>query len=203
MLRVMAHCFCFIGKILFCYEIGKSECALHILDRVKGTEMKAEFEVKVTQKTMFDFLMAHTYRSFSGWFGIAFGAAALALLIFTFGKVTSTTSAIYAFFAVYLLPAQPVMLYFRAAKQVKLNPGFRQPLLYRISDEGIHSAQGEQEMTLAWDQIVKASETARSFLLYTGKRYSFILPKECMGEQREIVASLIKTHLKPEQVKLK
>ena len=38
--------------------------------------MEAKVEVKMTPKIMYDFMMYHTYRSFSGIFGIILGIAA-------------------------------------------------------------------------------------------------------------------------------
>lgn len=164
--------------------------------------MSAEFEVKMTPKILFDFQLFHTYHSFSGVFGILFGIGTLILAIATFGKVSVSMTAVYLLFTVYLLPLQPVMLYFRAAKQAKLNPVFRKPLTYVVNDEGITSAQEESEAHIAWEQIVKVKETKKSLLLYTGKRYCSILPKESMGGQITVVVGLIRKHLKAEQIKV-
>ncbi|MDO4345023.1 MAG: YcxB family protein [Eubacteriales bacterium] len=165
--------------------------------------MSAKFDVKMTQKVLFDFLMSHMYGSFSGWFTVIFGAGAFLLAAFTFGKVQTAFTVIYLFFGVYCLPLQPVLLYFRAAKQIKLNPAFRETLTYTIDEEGIETSQNDQQMKLAWDQIVKVVETKYSFLLYTGKRYSFILPKESMGTYEAVVEGLIKKYVKPEKVKIR
>ena len=39
--------------------------------------MEVKFEVKMTQKVMYNFLMNHTYRSMTGISGVLFGVAAL------------------------------------------------------------------------------------------------------------------------------
>ncbi len=164
--------------------------------------MSAEFEVKMTPKILFDFQLFHTYHSFSGIFSILFGIGTLILTIATFGKVSVSMTAVYLLFTVYLLPLQPVLLYFRAAKQAKLNPVFQKPLAYVINDEGITSAQNDSEAHISWEQILKVKETNYSLLLYTGKRYCSVLPKESMGSQLAVVVKLIRKHLKTEQIKV-
>lgn len=164
--------------------------------------MSAEFEVKMTPKILFDFQLFHTYHSFSGIFSILFGIGTLILAIATFGKVSVSMTAVYLLFTVYLLPLQPVMLYFRAAKQAKLNPVFLKPLVYTVNDEGITSAQEDSEAHINWEQVVKVKETEKSLLVYTGKRYCTILPKESMGSQITVVVGLIRKHLKAEQIKV-
>lgn len=162
--------------------------------------MKAEFDVKMTQRAMFDFLLSHTYGSISGWIGVVIGVLVLVAALITIGKVPPASTVLYFFFAVYFLPLQPIMLYFRAARQIKLNPAYREVFHYALSDDGITSRQKEAEAHIGWDQIVKVRETKCSFLLYTGKRYSFVLPKECMGEQLPKVTALVKKHLEPARV---
>lgn len=164
--------------------------------------MSAKFDVKMTQRILFDFQIFHTYHSFSGIFGIIFGLFTLVLAIVTFGRVSAAMTGCYLLFTIYLLPLQPVMLYFRAAKQVKMNPVFQKTLSYVVNDDGITSSQNENEAHIAWEQILKAEETKHSLLIYTGKRYSYVLPKEDMGDQITIVKGLIRKHLKPEQVKV-
>ncbi|WP_296838615.1 YcxB family protein [Marvinbryantia sp.] len=164
--------------------------------------MSAEFEVKMTPKILFDFQLFHTYHSFSGIFSILFGIGTLILAIVTFGDVSAAMTAVYLLFTVYLLPLQPVMLYFRAAKQAKLSPIFQKPLTYVVSDEGITSTQEENEAHITWEQILSVKETKNSLLLYTGKRYCSILPRESMGSQITVVLGLIRKHVKAEKIKV-
>ena len=164
--------------------------------------MSVKFQVKMSRKALFDFLLNHTYRSFGGWISVIIGIVVLIAAIVTFGDVSASTSAVYFFFAAYFLPLQPALLYFRAAKQMKLNPVYKEPLYYVLDDEGITSRQKKEKSQIGWDQIVKVTETRCSLLLYTGKRYSFILPKEDIGNQLPKVKELIKKHLKAEQVKI-
>lgn len=165
--------------------------------------MRASFDVKMTKKILFDFLMTHTYRSFSGWFSILLGLAGVVLTVTSIGRVEGTILFVYGIFTVYFLFYQPVALYMKAANQVKLNPMYKEPMHYVVDEEGITSSQADQEATIPWDAILKVTESRHSFLLYTGKISSFVLPRESMGAQITIVEGLIKKHVDAGQVKLK
>ena len=54
--------------------------------------MEAKVEVKMTPKIMYDFMMYHTYRSFSGIFGIILGIAAFVMFGTTLGKQICLTA---------------------------------------------------------------------------------------------------------------
>lgn len=165
--------------------------------------MSASFDVKMTKKILYDFLMTHTYRSFSGWFSILIGLAGVVLTIASVGRVENTMLLIYGVFSAYFLLYQPVALYMKAVKQVKLNPMYKEPLHYVINDEGITSSQAEQSVLIPWDSIVKVTRSKYSFLLYTGKISSFVLPQESMGAQMTIVEGLIRKYVPADQVKMK
>lgn len=165
--------------------------------------MNVKFDVKMTQKILYDFWMNHTYRSFSGWFSIIFGVTVIVLAFVTKDTAESYMTVLYIVFGLYFLLFQPITLYLRAAKQVKANPMFKEMLSYEVNDNGIITTQKDQKAEIKWEQILKVAETKCSYLLYTGKRNSFVLPKECMGDKITVVEALIRKHIKPEQVKIK
>ena len=63
--------------------------------------------------------------------------------------------------------------------------------------------QEDKKAVIAWEDMMKVTETKLSLLAYTGKRYSFVLPKECMGGQYEDVVKIIREHMEPQRVKIK
>lgn len=165
--------------------------------------MSASFDVKMTKKILYDFLMTHTYRSFAGWFSILIGLAGIALTITSVGKTEWTIILVYGIFSLYFLFYQPIALYMKAVKQVKLNPMYKEALHYIVNDEGITSSQKDQSVLIEWADIQKVAESKYSFLLYTGKMSSFVLPRESMGAQITIVEGLIKKHVPADRVKIK
>lgn len=165
--------------------------------------MEVTFQVTMTPRVMYDFLMNHTYKSPAGILGVVFGAAAFVVLGLTWGSAESWQSMLYGLFGLWFLLYQPVSLYLRAAAQVKTNPVYKNPIAYRMTQEGISTAQGDQIAKMGWMDMEKARETKKSLLLYTGKRSCVVLPKESMGEQYGQAVKLIREHMEPRKVKLK
>ncbi|WP_394925798.1 YcxB family protein [uncultured Robinsoniella sp.] len=165
--------------------------------------MEVKFDVKMTQKIMYNFLLSHTYKSFSGVFGVLFGAAALAVFAMTFEKVESWQSILYLVFGIWFILYLPITLYLKSVKQVKLNPVFKKPITYILNDEGIQTIQDDQNAELKWEDLVKVTETKLSLLVYTGKRYSFVFPKESIGEQYDELLKLIQGHVDAGKIKIK
>lgn len=165
--------------------------------------MEAKFEVKMTRKIMYNFLMNHTYRSFTGVIGILFGLSAIAMGVMSMGQAEVWQTCLYLFFGIWFLLYLPVSLYSRAGRQVKTNPTFKSPIGYTINDRGISTNQGDRHAHIAWTDMQKVTETKLSLLAYTGKRYSFVLPKESMGSQYDTVVKLMKKNMDPKKVKVK
>lgn len=65
--------------------------------------MEVKIEVKMTPKIMYDFMMYHTYRSFSGIFGIILGIAAFVMFGTTLGKTDLSYSIVYCLFGVWFI----------------------------------------------------------------------------------------------------
>ncbi len=165
--------------------------------------MSAKFDVKMTKRILYDFLMTHTYRSFAGWFSIIIGLAGIVLTVSSVGKAETMMTVVYGLFSVYFLLYQPLALYAKAAKQIKMNPMYRELLHYEVSDKGILSSQNDQQVLIPWENILKVTESKYSFLLYTGKISSFVLPRESMGTQITVVEGLIRKHVASGKVKIK
>ncbi len=81
--------------------------------------MEAKVEVKMTPKIMYDFMMYHTYRSFSGIFGIILGIAAFVMFGTTLGKTDLSYSIVYCLFGVWFIVYLPVSLYTKSKRQVE------------------------------------------------------------------------------------
>ena len=159
--------------------------------------MKVEFDVKITATDLYDYMLSHTYSSFSGLFGNIVGAF---FIILYFGM---DTQFLYLFAGVVILLYIPCSLFMRAHKQVALNEAFKKPLHYVLTDEGVTVSQGENEMFQGWDVVYKAKSTNRSLLIYTSKVNAWIFPKKDLGKDKDAVIQLISAHVAPNKVKIK
>ena len=122
--------------------------------------MREEFDVQMTASALYDYNMYQTYSSVAGIVATVFGG--LLLIVYA-----ATRQPAFAFGGVVVILYSPFALYFNAKKQVKLNPTFRNPIHYTLDDEGVTVSQGDEELTVAWENMLKARSTEQSIFLYT------------------------------------
>ena len=158
--------------------------------------MELEFDVKVTAGALYDYLLYHTYTSFSGMLGTIAGV--LILIVFA-----STKYPIYLIAGTVLIAYLPCTLFVRANKQIVNTPAFKKPLHYQMTDEGICVSQGETKENQSWGDCVKAVSTGKSIILYTSRTTDSIFPKKDLGEKKDPLIQMISTHMPPKKVKIR
>ena len=158
--------------------------------------MELEFDVKVTSSALYDYLLYHTYTGLSGMLGTLVGV----FLIIAF---VSTRYFIYLIAGVVLIAYMPCSLFLKAKQQVINNPVFKEPLHYKMTDEGVSVSQGESEEMQSWESCVKAVSTAKSVILYTSRTTASIFPKRDLGDKKEALIQMISTHMPPKKVKIR
>ena len=95
----------------------------------------------------------------------------------------------------------PVMLYFKAKKQILLNPIFKNEIVYQFNEEGIEVCQGETTAAVAWEQIFKVIVTRKLLLIYTSKIHASILPLDQIEQEK--ILPYIEKHVPKEKRKAK
>ena len=154
--------------------------------------MSVKFEVKMTDKIMYDFLLYHTYTHMSGLLGAMIGVLALGMGI-NYMLSGDSMAAMPAFIlAALFLVVTPVSLKGKAKTQVQ-----------RLSEEGVTVRQGELEETNKWEDFSKAVSTNRAVILYVTRMRALIFPRESMEEQYEAAVKMISTHMPPKNVKIR
>lgn len=164
--------------------------------------MEIKFEVKMTPKLMYHFMLNHTYRSISGILGVVFGIASFVMFGMTFGKTSETFSVLYLLFGVWFVFYLPLNLYLKSKQQVKKNAVFTKPVSYLVNEEGISVVQEEQKGECKWENIWKACKTGTCIYVYTSPRNAFIFPKEAVGAQYDDLIGMLKKHLSKKKAKL-
>ena len=159
--------------------------------------MELEFDVQMTTSALYDYNMQHAYTSAAGLLGSCVGA----LLIVAFFMQPANIACLVAGLIIILYT--PITLYTRAKKQVMLNPAFKKPMHYKMTDAGVTVSNGEDELTVEWENMYKAYATNQSIILATSKMNAWIFPKRDLGETRPEVIEMISTHMPPEKVKIK
>lgn len=158
--------------------------------------MKIEFDVNMTTGKMYDYMLNHTLRSFSGILAEVVGVLLLACFFASYKWMYLIAALIVIFYL-------PVALYVNAKKQVLLNPVFKKPLHYTLDDEGITVAVDDKSDSQKWTDMHKAVSTLNSIIIYTNKINACIFPKSDLGDKLPDVIKIISTHMDPKKVKIK
>lgn len=159
------------------------------------------YQTKVSD--MYRFLMYHAYIGFSGIVNVVITVGALFLLFTGAGKGNAFYNAMLILAASLFTIINPIQLYYKAAKQVKLTPMFQKPLDYVVSSEGILVKQGEDQMLLEWNMLRKVVETKKDFYLYMSLTRAHVLPKEGYLENVETMREFIRENVTEGIIKIK
>mgnify|MGYP002511428393 CR=1 FL=1 len=158
------------------------------------------FSVTMKVKTMYRFLMHHGYAGMAGIINLMISGGALVLLIAGFGSTAGSKAALAVVAALFTV-INPLYLYYKAAKQVKLTPMFAKPLDYAVNDGGITVSQGEENLTVSWDELRRVVETGKDFYIYLSLTRAYIFPKEELGIQTDTFRTAVKEHVNPKLCK--
>lgn len=158
--------------------------------------MKIEFDVLMTTKKMYDYMLYHTFRTFSGIMGEVVGIMLIACFF-------ASQKILYLIAGVIVVLYLPVALYINAKKQVMLNPVFKEKLHYILDDEGVTVMAGDATDFQKWEDMHKAASSGKSIIIYTNRINACIFPKEDLGEKLADVIRIISTHMDPKRVNIR
>lgn len=158
--------------------------------------MEVEFDVQIKARDLYDYMLRHTYSGMSGILGTIVGF----LLIMNFVMNGGFISAI---MGVVIILYLPWTLLLKAQQQIAKNPAFKEPLHFKMTEEGVEISQGETAQQQAWNDMVKAVSTRNSIILYTSKVNASIFPKRDLEEKMPAIIEMISTHMSPKKVNIK
>lgn len=164
---------------------------------------EAKFQILMNVKDMYRFLMRHAYIGISGVINLIISGGAFVLYLMGAGGNSKVSNGILLIVAALFTIINPIYLYYKAAKQVKLTPMFLKPLDYKINDPGVFVSQGEEKLSIEWEQIRKVIETKKDFYIYLSPTRAYILPKEQYEDKVEVVKDLIRKHVADKHCKLR
>lgn len=142
--------------------------------------MEVKAKVQLTTNELFGFLINHTYSTMTAFIGIILSIGGFVGFFYMLGMPDANPFYLGALFGTGLLftVIQPLMIYFKAKKQVKKNNSVNAPLDYTINKTGINVVQGERTGFSEWDEIVKVVSTKTLVMLYTSKVHAYVIPKD-------------------------
>ncbi len=157
--------------------------------------MELKFAITVNTSVLYDYLLRHTYSSAAGLLGTIVGA--LVLVGYTANGQIWTLIA-----GIVILIWQPFILYRKAWKQAQ-DPMFRDPLRYRMTEEGVEMMRGGNPLFWKWEDMVKAISTTQSVILYTDKNNACIFPKRDLGDHLPKLIEMISIHMPAAKVNIR
>ena len=155
-----------------------------------------ECDVKIGKADLYDYNLKYTYSQFINILAEIIGVLAVAYGIYSANYPLAVIGAVVV---VYL----PITLWMRSAQVAALSPAFKEPLHYRLDDEGLTISQGENEETIKWEDCVKAVSTTRSVLVFTSRTTATIFPRKQLGDKIPLVIQCISRNMSPDKVNIK
>ena len=155
-------------------------------------EKNISISIQMTANAMFDFLYWHSYHGMMGIVNYGFSLIALLALLFGFGKGNTIATIALVVLASLFTIVNPVMLYYKAVRQVKKNPMFQKSLEYTFDEKGFSVAQGEEKAFASWSDVLLLRETKKTLVLYLGASNATVLPKKDCKEHLGAIKELIR-----------
>lgn len=170
----------------------------------KGGYMEeVKFSTQVGVKDMYRFMMHHAYIGVSGVVNLVISGGAFVLLVTGAGEGSAFNNALLILIACMFTIINPILLFYKSAKQVKLTPMFQKPLEYVANEEAIVVSQSGEQLALNWKDVRKVVETGSAIYLYLSLTRAYIIPKENLGENLNGFKALVRDHVEKKACKLK
>ena len=165
--------------------------------------MNPKFEVQMTKKYMFQFMIYHNYTKISGIFSLMLGLVGVFMGVVNAMDGQARGAILGFFIAVMSFVLVPVSIRSTAKRQVAQTKAFQKPLEYELTEEGVMTRQDEAEALTKCEEFQKVVSTGSILILYITRVRAIIFPKECMGEQYPAVLETLKNYMPEKRVKVK
>lgn len=149
--------------------------------------MEVSFDVDIEVGDMYKFLLNNVYRKVTGIIWVVFSFVVIGVTVYTWGDVEYAYSALMILLAALYTVINPVMLYFKARRQIKRTDAFKNTLHYTVDGEGIKISQGEANAEAAWEDMWKAVRYGSQIVVYANAMSAFIWPIRCVGNYDALV----------------
>lgn len=158
--------------------------------------MEVEFDVQMDSGILYDYMLHHTFNSFSGLIGSVVGALFLV-------TAYMNRQVIFLIAGLVILLYQPWSLFLKSKQQMMNNPAFKKPLHYKLTEDGIEVSQDGETQNQKWEDMHKAVSTSNSIIVYTSRVNACIFPKRDIGENKYKVIEMISTHMPAGKVRIR
>lgn len=148
--------------------------------------------IRMSYEALSSYILNTNYRSFSGISGLIISFGAILLLIFNWGDLSVGQRGVFLLVGIMFTIINPVMLSFKAFRQLKLSPSYKKPLVYEFLEDGIEVSLGDQHQKITWDMICRVMMTKSMIAIFTSRVHAFVIPLKELGDDKgKIVTSIV------------
>lgn len=165
--------------------------------------MQETIKVKLTEDSLYDFVLFHTYSKFSGFITNILGLAVvfMGIILYVWGKINFTSLSVYIIVATLFLCFTPFRIRVNARRMLKNNEMLREPCEYCFEDKGIWKTYGTKRILYKWEDIQKIVATPKTIGVYYATDEALILPKYAFEDRFMNVMKIVTMHVSREKVK--
>lgn len=138
--------------------------------------------VNMNFKALYSYIINTNYRNVSGFMGIFISVVSIACALIFWNSFATSTKVMLIIIGLVFTVINPLMLAFKAFKQLKLSPSYKKPIDYTFYDDGIKISQGDLSETLPWNRISALMLTKHMLAIYTSRIHAFVIPVSELGE---------------------
>ncbi len=166
--------------------------------------MEEKIQVYMTESMLYDFMLFHTYSKFSGFLINVLGLAVVFMGIILF--ITGGHSVIYLGYYIaagfVFIGYTPLLLKFRARRQLRRDPKYRDICFVTFGKEGITVAQNQNHTFYEWKRINKVVFTPKTIGYYYEENEAIIVPKVAYEGRFSAVMQIVLEHAPRGTVKI-
>lgn len=144
--------------------------------------MNYRFIVRNTASDLWQMMMYGIYGALPGTINIVFTVSMVLLSIRFFAGASILLKCLLIVAVSLFTIIQPLILYRRAVKLAKANPGEVELL---FDDNGMHIRMGDQREDINWSGVRGITRKPTLLILYSSKQHGFVLSNRVLGPQRE------------------
>lgn len=164
---------------------------------------KLEFKIKLSVKDLYYFLMYHYYTKSSGIFGVGLSIFAAVTLYRKFPTLDMNGKVVLLIFSLMFTVINPIMMWTKAARQIKTNKSLGGELIYGLDDEHLSVQLEEEAAELSWEQVVRVKDNGKELVVYVSMASGYIWPKKQIEAQYDQIIAILKKNVDARKLRLK
>lgn len=161
-----------------------------------------KFKMQMTKDSLYDFMLHHSYSGLTGIFSIVFSIAFLiaGVVMYAVGRISISWMVALIVIAAAMAFSTPFQLRTDAARQMRNNQIYREPVTFSVSDRGIAVIQNKNKKFFTWKEIRKVRITKKAAGFYYERQYALVMTRTVFDEQG--VLEIVQANMPEKDIKI-